>query len=129
MPHRMEVIAKAHEDTLQWIFKEPEAIHKPWDSFVQWLRKGGGIYWINGKAASGKSTLMKYISDHPTTMKNLNIWLSNFEYSTRQLVTGRFFFWNSGILEQRSQTGLLRSLLYEILNAQKDLIPGVFASE
>jgi hypothetical protein len=126
--YRMESIAKAHQDTFQWIFKEPEAIHKPWDSFIRWLRNDGGLYWINGKAASGKSTLMKFISYHPTTMENLNIWLSNSE-DTRQLLLGRYFFWNSGIPEQRSQTGLLRSLLYEMLSVQKDLIPEVFPSE
>ncbi|KAH6719561.1 hypothetical protein BKA61DRAFT_544125 [Leptodontidium sp. MPI-SDFR-AT-0119] len=129
MPSRKERVAKAHESTFRWIFKDPEAIHKPWNSFVKWLRHDGGIYWINGKAASGKSTLMKYISYHWVTMDSLRNW-STYSGDTRSdLLTGSFFFWNSGIPEQRSQIGLLRSLLYEILNARKYLIPEVFPNE
>jgi hypothetical protein len=129
MPQRMENIARAHEKTFKWIFEDPAAIHKPWDSFIQWLRNENGIYWITGKAASGKSTLMKYISQHPATQQGLEIWMNQSESLPGKILTGRFFFWNSGIPEQRSQIGLLRSLLYEILSEEKGLISEVFASE
>lgn len=38
-----------------------------WNDFVAWLEEGDGLYWIAGKAGSGKSTLMKYIASHPST--------------------------------------------------------------
>jgi hypothetical protein len=52
-------IVAAHENTFQWIFKDPGLGGTPWPSFVDWLENGSGFYWITGKAGSGKSTLMK----------------------------------------------------------------------
>ncbi|OCL01222.1 hypothetical protein AOQ84DRAFT_221068, partial [Glonium stellatum] len=40
----------------------------------------------------------------------------------QKLVTGSYFFWNSGYSMQKSQTGLLQSLLYQVLSACPDLI-------
>jgi putative ribosome biogenesis GTPase RsgA len=34
---------------------------QPSPKFADWLENDGGIYWIAGKAGSGKSTLMKYL--------------------------------------------------------------------
>lgn len=36
------------------------------------------------------------------------------------------FFWNSGTREQKSQIGLLRSLLHQVLNKNPELVPIVF---
>lgn len=124
MDERYDRLAKAHEMTFTWIFEDPQACHKPWDNFVTWIANGAGIYWIQGKAASGKSTLMRFIWDNPETLSNLDTWSAN-----SQIVLARFFFWNSGISEQRSQTGLLRSLLSEVLNRHRGLIPTVFPEE
>ena len=121
---RYDQIARAHENTFTWIFQDPQAYHKPWDNFIQWILDGSGIYWIQGKAASGKSTLMRYIWNHGLTTQALRTWSAG-----SQLTISSFFFWNSGIPEQRTQTGLLRSLLYETLNDHKDLVPDVFPEE
>jgi hypothetical protein len=64
MTHRRAEIAEAHQKTFFWLLREEQprediARTRPWNSFVQWLRDGGDIYWINGKAGSGKSTLMR----------------------------------------------------------------------
>ncbi|KUJ15134.1 uncharacterized protein LY89DRAFT_587891, partial [Mollisia scopiformis] len=75
-----------------------------------WLGAQSEVFWIKGKAGSGKSTLMKFLSNHPETLNHLRAWAGN-----QQLITARFFFWNSGTALQKSQTGLLRSLLFEIL--------------
>lgn len=58
---RENVIAVAHEKTSDWIEQDILPTNAKWDSLIQWLRQGHGCYWINGKAASGKSTLMKYL--------------------------------------------------------------------
>ncbi|KAI9762718.1 MAG: hypothetical protein M1840_001185 [Geoglossum simile] len=118
---RKEAIAEAHQRTFSWIFEEGASAEKAlWSSFADWLRYGTGVYWITGKAASGKSTLMKYIHESPNTKRLLWEWSAHLP-----LVTARFYFWVSGTAEQRSQSGLLRTLLFEVLTQNKNLIPVV----
>jgi hypothetical protein len=121
---RYEALTKAHAKTFEWIFREEAG--GLWQSYTKWLGTGQGIYWIQGKAASGKSTLMRFISEDNRTVKYLSEWSGDLP-----LEVSRFYFWKSGVLEQRSLVGLLRSLLYETLSmdAYKDLIPKVFAAE
>jgi hypothetical protein len=66
MDDRYEEIEPAHKKTFGWIFKEPDQ-EKMWADFPKWLSTGTGIYWINGKAASGKSTIMKYVFNDART--------------------------------------------------------------
>jgi len=115
---REDAINEAHQETFRWIFSDQSPLTR---SFVDWLRRGGGVYWINGKAASGKSTLMKYIFQHPHFYSLLKEWAGDCG-----LVTARFYLWLSGTPEQRSQAGLLRSLLREILLQNKTLAPVLF---
>ena len=70
---------------------------------MHWLTQENGIYWVNGKAGSGKSTLMRHIYDNPHTREALKEWAGD-----TQLIVSEWFFWNTGSLDQRSQTGLLR---------------------
>lgn len=51
---RLEHIAVAERHTFEWIFEDERL------GFTDWLRHGEGIFWISGKPASGKSTLMKF---------------------------------------------------------------------
>jgi hypothetical protein len=80
------------------------------------------LYWINGEAASGKSTLMKYIVAHPTTSRELDRWAVKMADAPRLRVAS-FSFWAGGTREQRSQSGLLRSILYELLLQEPRLVP------
>jgi ATPase subunit of ABC transporter with duplicated ATPase domains len=133
MGERREEIHEAHKTTFSWIFRDPDAAvpsgnvgntGRPWTNFAHWLRQGEEIYWINGKAGSGKSTLMRYIRETPDTLKHLREWAGSAE-----LRVASFYFWNGGSLAQRSQAGLFRSLLYEILRMRQDLIRHVFEKE
>jgi hypothetical protein len=124
MKDRYEKLSRNHEKTFMWIFESPQVHQKPWDNFVLWLRGDVRNYWIQGKAASGKSTLMRFIWDNPLTLQNLRTWSVGAE-----LIVGSFFFFISGVEEQRSQRGLLRSLLYEVLKNRRHLIPNVFPEE
>jgi ABC-type lipoprotein export system ATPase subunit len=58
----IKAVAQAHKATFRWIFADHEESDIPWHNFVDWLQQGEHINWITGKAASGKSTLMKYIN-------------------------------------------------------------------
>jgi hypothetical protein len=118
MRTRYEDVVEAHPNTFEWAFDDPTAEQLPWSNFGSWLKSGNGVYWINGKAGSGKSTLMKQVYDDDRTQNYLKIWISN-----KPLCTPTFFFWNSGTKEQRSQIGLLRSLLFQVLDQTPKLVP------
>ncbi len=84
---------------------------------VQWLEHGLDIYWISGKAGSGKSTLLKFLYEHQKTKDLLTQWSGD-----SPLTMANFFFYALGVDEQKTQEGLVRSLLYQILTAESKLI-------
>ena len=114
---RESSIAEAHRKTLDWIFKHPSNI-------LSWMKSPeiGGIFWVSGKPGSGKSTLMKYLSNHFETLSALQAWSGK-----SQLCIARFYFWNSGTELQKTQEGLLRLLLFQILTQHPELIPATCA--
>ncbi|KAE8447050.1 hypothetical protein EG329_011185 [Mollisiaceae sp. DMI_Dod_QoI] len=127
MTYRYEDVLQAHPKTFDWIFASKAIEKLPWSDFNKWLRSEGGIYWISGKAGSGKSTLMKHIFDDPRTKTYLQQWgqpqMGLQANKERPVVIATFFFWNSGTEIQKSQLGLLRSLLFQVLGKHRDLIP------
>lgn len=125
MRDRQAEIPVAHQKTYRWIFNQPRIKEDvPWSSFSDWLRDSDSIYWINGKAGSGKSTLMRYIFESAEMRKQLQVWAGK-----HHLETHGFFFWNGGSLEQRSQCGLLRSLLHQALYKRPNLVRNIFPDE
>jgi predicted ATPase len=125
MNYRQEDICKSYQNTYKWVLKDTDHIsHSPWSSLVQWLRSGNGVYWMNGKAGSGKSTLMRYVYENLVTRALLRSWAQGGE-----LQLAAFFCWYSGSAEQLSKSGLLRSLLYNVLLQHRELIRTVFADE
>ena len=115
---REEGIDEAHRQTFEWIFDEPGNEVTPWHHFVGWLEEGHGTYWISGKAGSGKSTLMNFICHDPRTEAALKIWSG-----TDEVLMPNFFFWSPGSQLQKSLAGLLRSLIYQILDRFPGLMP------
>jgi len=113
---RHDAIPKAHTHTFNWIFKDKTPNNLRAIKFAEWLSTQNGIFWIRGKAGSGKSTLMKFICQHEQTRSQLKTWAGSGE-----LVVAEYFFWNSGTQLQKSQEGLLRSILYEILQTSPAL--------
>ncbi|KAI3318136.1 hypothetical protein HD806DRAFT_513199 [Xylariaceae sp. AK1471] len=114
---RYDSINDAHRKTFDWIYQGPSNRQKPWSNFSEWLVDRSSTYWINGKAASGKSTLMKYLYQHENTTRLLHAWAGE-----RRLICAAYFFWHLGSPIQKSQVGLLRSLLYETLKQCPGLI-------
>jgi hypothetical protein len=116
---RIRKVEKSHEDTFTWIFKDSSVDRKGRPvRFAKWLRNENGVFWIQGKPGSGKSTLMKYLCGAKETNQHLASWAAK-----KRLVIASFFFWNSGTQLQKSQEGLFRSLLYEMLCKAPELIP------
>lgn len=120
---RPEAVATAHANTFRWLYQGSDDAQRPWDDFTEWLRLRNDIYWITGKAASGKSTLVKYILQNRKTMKELDLWGGD-----SAVVVASFYFWSLGSSMQRSQCGLLRSLIYSILKQKPSMIKRVLPS-
>ena len=120
MKERYHNVAKAHAETFNWIFDGTLDSHPSWSNHIQWLRNSDShtnLYWVTGKAGSGKSTLMKYLCDSPATKEHLEAWAD-----PAQLVFASCFFWNPGTKIQKSLTGLLLSLLHGVLSQCHDLM-------
>jgi hypothetical protein len=123
MDDRYHNITQAHRKTFDWIFQPesfPSSDPRSAIGFKYWLLSGNGTFWVSGKPGSGKSTLMRYLSDCANTQDCLKSWAG----STR-LITASFYFWMAGTGLQRSQWGLLRQLLFQILYAHPELIPDI----
>jgi hypothetical protein len=115
---RQDNIKAAHSRTFEWIFKGPHNDPKtPCARFLEWMMSCNGIYWISGKAGSGKSTLMKYLCYEIRTHDALKSWAGS-----AKLVVATYFFWSAGNAMQKSQQGLLQSLLHQILQQNPELL-------
>ncbi|KAK7408953.1 hypothetical protein QQX98_008897 [Neonectria punicea] len=123
MDARQESIPEAYTTTFNWIFQNElsntDGKILGWPSFPEWLQaKDDSIYWITGKPGSGKSTLMKYIFENPRLEDHLQDYAGDLP-----LMLAGFFFWNPGSEMEKSQEGLLRTLLHQVLRERPDLIP------
>ena len=127
MDDRLEYLSSEHPRSLQWALQPPET-GSTCDDLSAWLRNGENIYCISGKAGSGKagsgkagsgkSVLMKYLYNSSETTELLNSWAGDCS-----LHLANFFFWAlAPTLEQKSQDGLSRALLYSILSSDPSLI-------
>jgi hypothetical protein len=108
--------------TFQWIFHD-DAKH----DFTKWLRDSTGIYWINGLAASGKSSLMAFIYRQVKVegAKILQDWAK-----PRSVRILSFFFYkasNDALLKTFS--GFWRSLCYQLLCQDETLFGRYLADE
>ena len=118
---RHEDITEAHHNTFKWIFGRsnvPDVPDTP--KFINWLEWGTDVFWVSGRPGSGKSTLMKLINGSPVTKACLSRWAS-----PKSIIIASYYFWSAGSAIQRSQEGLLRSLLHNLLNQLPDLIASV----
>ncbi|KAI9711499.1 MAG: hypothetical protein M1820_002062 [Bogoriella megaspora] len=114
---RYDTVKEAHADTFSWIFEKESREERPLLHFAEWLEHGSDTYWISGKPGSGKSTLLKFLYDHKETNRLLLLWAGS-----NRLITAKFFFWSGGSRLQKSQEGLLRSLLFEIFRQAPEMI-------
>ncbi|KAL9008432.1 MAG: hypothetical protein Q9173_006443 [Seirophora scorigena] len=118
------------ENSYEWVFHEnppredsdishdgDRPIGSRWDDFATWLKSGQNLYWIKGKAGSGKSTLMNYICQHHLRLQFLREWCTDM-----RLLTPTYFFWTAGTRQQKSIDGFLRSLIYQMLTECHELI-------
>lgn len=110
---RLEQINQKLGNTFNWVYDDASV------GLSEWLQKGTGIFWINGKPASGKSTIMKYLYRDPRTYELLRAGSLK---SRARLTTASFFFHHRGNHMQKSFEGLLSSLVSQILEQTTSLI-------
>lgn len=114
MNYRYTAISAAQSRTFGWLLEMPGYTQSSGHYFASWLaasdRDNHGLFWISGKPGSGKSTLMRYLHDHPSTRAIATTWCQS-----NQLIIATCFFWSSGTFLQKSQQGLLQTLLYQLL--------------
>lgn len=96
--------------------------------YVTW-REDGGLLWIKGKPASGKSTLMRYVvknleptgertgSQHGST-SNQNEDLDGKNQEIKGSITLSFFAHGHGSSLQRTMLGFYRTVLFQLLEEQ-----------
>ncbi|EKJ69152.1 hypothetical protein FPSE_10676 [Fusarium pseudograminearum CS3096] len=88
-------------------------------SFPSWLECDANLFWISGKPASGKSSLMKFLATNSLTIEHLRIWQRSIQMSDGKLRIITHYFWKAGESLQNNIQGMMLSLLHQVLN--KDL--------
>ncbi|KPM45976.1 hypothetical protein AK830_g724 [Neonectria ditissima] len=121
---RYDQVSRAEKNTFGWLL-EGASVPSHFNlkiSFRDWLATGTGVFHFSGKPGSGKSTLMKFLSRHSEAARQLKLWEGD-----KELVLATAFLWKAGAEKQRSMDGIIRSLLYTILDKNReDLIPKAF---
>ncbi|KAK4173976.1 hypothetical protein QBC36DRAFT_389326 [Triangularia setosa] len=119
MPLRYDIISDAHKVTLNWAFRSQsdEGTSMRFGALNNWMTGTDGLFWISGKPGSGKSTLVKFLVDNPSTGNLLRKWSCG-----QQITMAAHYFTIHGTPIQRSLEGLLRSLVYSILRQEPKLI-------
>lgn len=136
--HRISNIQKEYRSTFQWLY-DPEKV-----TFTQWLRREPEfkqpIFWIRGKPGSGKSTLMKMALQSKETDRHLGLArhpstngsagraspVKNEETLTVPWTKISFFFHDRGSHIQKSLSGMLQDLLYQVLEQEKWFLRDIF---
>ena len=114
-------IRKAHVETFRWIFQTHQTARGTHENFAEWLattETDRHLFWVAGKPGSGKSTLMRLISDEVRGAKVLKRWCGK----DLPLIASTFF-WISGSLIQRSLNGMHRTILFDLFNQNKSVVP------
>lgn len=113
-------IDTAHKATFKWALqprKAPKTSTTPRPNLAKFLRERDGLFWIQGKLGSGKSTLMKYMWRSPLLDDHLRAWAKG-----KPLYRAAFFFTKKGTSElQKSLQGLYRTLLAHLIRSDVSL--------
>ena len=96
MDARHQNIKQPLPGTCGWLFRHPD--------YQDWNTKGSGLLWLKGKAGSGKSSLIKRAVRE---MKN--------DVEKGNTLIAKYFFNARGTLLEKSYTGLVRSMVHQIL--------------
>ncbi|KAF4964560.1 hypothetical protein FSARC_7519 [Fusarium sarcochroum] len=137
MNSRMNHISENYPGTFSWIFDTNYSSQKDdedndmvdmnntsesastedlsnFDDLPTWLESESKLFWVSGKPASGKSSLMKFIAFNTLTSEHLRVWHPDVRIITH-------FFWKPGQALQKNVEGMAFSLLHQVLASKPDL--------
>ncbi|KIW27934.1 uncharacterized protein PV07_07630 [Cladophialophora immunda] len=122
--NRRDRISRAYSNTYQWIFRHKDSQVIVWDDFVQWLYSSRNpIYWVSGKPGSGKSTLIRELDEYIKNSQSLSTSGNDADF-----IMASFYFWYAGNNDERSMTGLLRTLIHQLLSQRLDIVDQVISA-
>lgn len=125
---RQDTARDATSGTFEWIWSAKDSC------FEKWLQSRSGIFWISGKPGSGKTTMVKYLIANRGRIEELQTSLYSEQTVTqaiqrsrgnRDLILAAHFFDHEGDHLTHSVTGLLRSLLFQLLRARPQLFEAI----
>lgn len=99
MNDRLHSTSTAHPSTCTWLLTHPS--FNTWSSSSSSTFESNNLLWIKGNPGTGKSTLMAFLHKHFAVKHPRDIQLS-------------FFFHANGASLQKSQLGMLRSLIHQM---------------
>ncbi|EGX48575.1 hypothetical protein AOL_s00080g204 [Orbilia oligospora ATCC 24927] len=104
--NRRDNIEKPIRNTCDWFFET--------EVFTQWLQRQdielhNGVLWIKGKPGAGKSTLLKHTLNHCERLLK------------DHMIAAYFFSARSSERLEKSFIGMLRSLIYQVLDQDSQL--------
>ncbi|KAI1179821.1 hypothetical protein F4777DRAFT_401145 [Nemania sp. FL0916] len=117
MRDRKVAISSAHSSSFSWIFDPQMNSNRNDSNLLHWISSSEPLFWIKGKAGSGKSTLMKHIFENCNSYQR-NTMKANFVH----------FFEHTGHPMQRNLNGFLRSVLFQLLSRNSNIIHAVAPS-
>ncbi|KAI9041400.1 uncharacterized protein KD926_006796 [Aspergillus affinis] len=104
---RKNDILSKHDGTFEWIIDENSG-----SAFSSWIKSDNGIFWIQGKPGSGKSTLMKFISGNRVAK-----FLRQSVSAKTPLIISFYFWLADSVKMQNTEKGLLCFLLAQFLES------------
>ena len=105
---RLTHLTAAQATTCRWFLTKPE--YASWHDVAQ-QSDHGGLLWITGNPGTEKSTLMKLLFEEAKLKSK----------GDPSQITLSFFFLARGTVEEKSTTGLYRSLLHQLFEKAGDL--------
>lgn len=127
-------VKQAEEDTFGWIVGNPKppASNIPrnhaYKSLMSFLETDGCLFFFCGKAGSGKSTMMKFLSTYSSRQSFVHSGLEKWAGS-RKLVIVRMYFWSADSRLQRTMEGFYRTILFHTLSQCPELVSEIFPHE
>ncbi len=107
MDSRSNDIEPPADGTCEWLLQH--------EAYKHWAARERGLLWVKGKPGSGKSTLLRHALDK--IMEKARVGDGALVFS--------FFFHNRGAELQKTQLGLFRSLLHQVLSQGPDALQEV----
>lgn len=113
-------IDNSYHGTYQWTLLSISSDDTEWDNFVAWLQNpecASHLYWISAKPGAGKSNLIHFLEENLNPSQHMFPWSQQSE-----VLIASYYFWNPGNILQKSLAGLLRTLLYQLLERSPETV-------